>query len=263
MNTNGATAINFDGPNSGPVREFFVTNGRYWIEEFHFDGFRFDATHAIRDQSKEYIIGAVGRAARKAAGTRSIILIAENDLQEARMARPQNEGGDDLDGMWNDDFHHNAVVALTGARNVGYLTITAANRRNSFPLRNMVFFIRVRHFRGEKHCVALRPSAFPRRRSFVASKTTIKSRIPDPGERARFQTSPATLSRNHCASSARTVDTIAVSGTGVRRVQSLSVFCRHRRCIRSRCNSQRSRTMAGAIFIAYRGGNIKNFTCAR
>src|SRR4029453_4374986 len=52
--------INFDGPNSGPVREFFVTNGRYWIEEFHFDGFRFDATHAIRDQSEEYIIGAVG-----------------------------------------------------------------------------------------------------------------------------------------------------------------------------------------------------------
>ena len=60
--------INFDGPNSGPVREFFITNGRYWIEEFHFDGFRFDATHAIRDQSKEYIIAAVGRAARKAAG---------------------------------------------------------------------------------------------------------------------------------------------------------------------------------------------------
>ena len=86
--------INFDGPNSGPVREFFITNGRYWIEEFHFDGFRFDATHAIRDQSKEYIIGAVGRAARDAADSRSIILIAENDLQEARMTRPLNEGGE-------------------------------------------------------------------------------------------------------------------------------------------------------------------------
>ena len=72
--------INFDGPSSGPVREFFITNGRYWIEEFHFDGFRFDATHAIRDESAEYIIGAVGRGAREAAGSRSIILIAENDL---------------------------------------------------------------------------------------------------------------------------------------------------------------------------------------
>ncbi len=111
--------INFDGPNSWPVREFFVTNGRYWIEEFHFDGFRFDATHAIHDQSEEYIIGAVGRAARKAAGSRSIILIAENDLQESKMTRPPNAGGDGLDGMWNDDFHHSAIVALTG-NNVGY-----------------------------------------------------------------------------------------------------------------------------------------------
>src|SRR6266480_3949803 len=112
-------AINFDGPNSEPVREFFITNGRYWIEEFHFDGFRFDATHAIRDRSSEYIIGAVGRAAREAAGSRSIILVAENDLQETKMARPRDEGGDDLDGMWNDDFHHSAVVALTG-RNEAY-----------------------------------------------------------------------------------------------------------------------------------------------
>jgi maltooligosyltrehalose trehalohydrolase len=112
-------AINFDGPNSGPVREFFITNGRYWIEEFHLDGFRFDATHAIRDRSTEYIIGAVGRAAREAAGARSIILVVENDLQEAKMARPRRQGGDDLDGMWNDDFHHSAVVALTG-RNEAY-----------------------------------------------------------------------------------------------------------------------------------------------
>ena len=111
--------INFDGPSSGPVREFFITNGRYWIEEFHFDGFRFDATHAIRDESAEYIIGAVGRGAREAAGSRSIILIAENDLQEAKMTRPPSEGGDGLDGMWNDDFHHSAIVAMTG-NNVGY-----------------------------------------------------------------------------------------------------------------------------------------------
>jgi maltooligosyltrehalose trehalohydrolase len=113
--------INFDGPNSDAVREFFITNGCYWIEEFHFDGFRFDATHAIQDQSTEYIIAAVGRAARKAAGSRSIILIAENDLQESKMTRPQNEGGDGLDGMWNDDFHHSAIVALTG-KDVGYFS---------------------------------------------------------------------------------------------------------------------------------------------
>jgi maltooligosyltrehalose trehalohydrolase len=141
--------INFHGQNSGPVREFFITNGRYWIEEFHFDGFRFDATHAIHDESEEYIIGAIGRAAREAAGLRSIILIAENDLQEAKMVRQRrsesrlqaahrgletspgrvnaelqtsrSEVGDGLDGMWNDDFHHSAIVALTG-QNFGYFS---------------------------------------------------------------------------------------------------------------------------------------------
>ncbi len=118
--------INFDGPKSGPVREFFITNGRYWIEEFHFDGFRFDATHAIHDRSEEYIIAAVGRAARSAAGSRSIILVAENDLQEARMTRRLREGGVGLDGMWNDDFHHSAIVALTG-QNVGYFSDYSGN----------------------------------------------------------------------------------------------------------------------------------------
>jgi maltooligosyltrehalose trehalohydrolase len=113
--------VNFDGRNSRPVREFFITNGRYWIEEFHFDGFRFDATHAIHDQSEEYIICAVGCAAREAAGSRSIVLIAENDLQESKMTRPQSERGDGLDAMWNDDFHHSAIVALTG-QYVGYFS---------------------------------------------------------------------------------------------------------------------------------------------
>jgi maltooligosyltrehalose trehalohydrolase len=114
-------SINFDGPNSGPVREFYITNGRYWTEEFHFDGFRFDATQDVHDESDEYIIGAVGRAARLAAAKRSLILVAENEPQEAKMVRPRSEGGDDLDGVWNDDLHHTALVALTG-RNEAYYT---------------------------------------------------------------------------------------------------------------------------------------------
>ena len=112
-------SINFDGENCGPVREFFITNGRYWIEEFHFDGFRFDATQSIFDRSEEFIVGAIGRAAREAAGERSIVLIAESETQEAKMVRPRSEGGDDLDGLWNDDWHHAAFVALTG-RNEAY-----------------------------------------------------------------------------------------------------------------------------------------------
>src|SRR5437870_518745 len=113
-------SINFDGPESDPVREFFITNGRYWIDEFHFDRFRFDATQEVKDESDEYIIGAIGRAAREAARPREIILIAENERQEAKLIRPRQKGGDDLDAVWNDDFHHSAVVALTGKREAYY-----------------------------------------------------------------------------------------------------------------------------------------------
>jgi maltooligosyltrehalose trehalohydrolase len=172
-------AVNFDGPNSGQVREFFITNGRYWIEEFHFDGFRFDALHAIRDRSGEYIIGAVGRAARQAAGARSIVLIAENDRQEAKMVRPRSEDGDDLDGMWNDDFHHSAV----------------ARHRNLFPPQNTVSFIKARRSHGEKHCVDLPLSGFPRRRSSVSSRTTIKSQIPDRVNESVFKLHPRVIAR--------------------------------------------------------------------
>jgi maltooligosyltrehalose trehalohydrolase len=113
-------SLNFDGENSEPVREFFITNGRYWIDEFHFDGFRFDATQSIVDSSTEYIVGAIGRAARSAAGDRSIILIAENEPQDTKLVRPRSEGGDDLDGLWNDDMHHSAMVALTGKHEAYY-----------------------------------------------------------------------------------------------------------------------------------------------
>ena len=73
---------NFDGENSGPVREFFLSNARYWIDEFHFDGFRFDATQSIFDHSSEHILSALSHVAREAAGARSIVLIAENEPQE-------------------------------------------------------------------------------------------------------------------------------------------------------------------------------------
>jgi maltooligosyltrehalose trehalohydrolase len=182
-------AVNFDGQSSGPVREFFVTNGRYWIEEFHFDGFRFDALHAIRDRSSEYIIGAVGRAARKAAGARSIILIAENDRQEARMVRPRNEGGDDLDGMWNDDFHHSAVVALTGRKEAYYGDYCGAPQefisaaKHGFLYQGQALSWR-KALRGSPS-IGLAPEAFV---CFIENHDQIANT--GPGQRVRFQASP-------------------------------------------------------------------------
>ena len=183
-------AINFDGANSGPVREFFITNGRYWIEEFHFDGFRFDATHAIRDRSSEYIIGAVGRAAREAAGSRSIILVAENDLQDAKMPRPRSEGGDDLDGMWNDDFHHSAVVALTG-RNEAYFSdyLGAPQEFIAAAKYGFLYQGQARSWRKALRGTStfgIAPEVFV---CFIENHDQIANT--GPGQRLRFQTSPS------------------------------------------------------------------------
>ncbi len=108
-----ADAINFDGNSCGPVREFFVANARHWIEEYHFDGFRFDATQAIFDSSAEHILGQITAAARKAAGNKSLYMIAENEPQDVRTVQAPNNGGHGMDAAWNDDFHHTAHVRLT------------------------------------------------------------------------------------------------------------------------------------------------------
>lgn len=110
------TAINFDGPDAGPVREFFVSNAEYWITEFHLDGLRFDATQAIYDQSDEYLLATIQRKAREAARPKEIYLIAENEPQDPSLVRSADERGKGLDALWNDDFHHSSRVALTGCR---------------------------------------------------------------------------------------------------------------------------------------------------
>lgn len=118
--TEWGDALNFDGEDAGPVREYFITNARYWIDEFHFDGLRFDATQQIFDASTPNIITEIAVAAREAAGTRKTILVAENEPQRASLARSREEGGSDLDALWNDDFHHAARVALTGRSEAYY-----------------------------------------------------------------------------------------------------------------------------------------------
>jgi maltooligosyltrehalose trehalohydrolase len=119
-------AINFDGRNCAGVREFFTANAAYWIEEYHFDGLRLDATQALRDSSPEHIIASIAKAARGAAGARSIVLVAENEPQECRLARPLEAGGYGLDAIWNDDFHHAAMVAATGRCEAYYSDFTGS-----------------------------------------------------------------------------------------------------------------------------------------
>ena len=117
--TEWGDAFNFDREHNAPVREFFVSNARYWIDEFHFDGCRLDATQQIFDNSDWHIIAEVTAAIRQAAGSRLTIVIAENERQNVRLVGAPADGGYGLDGLWNDDFHHSAIVTLTG-RNEAY-----------------------------------------------------------------------------------------------------------------------------------------------
>jgi maltooligosyltrehalose trehalohydrolase len=138
-------AINFDGPDAQPVREFFETNARYWIEEFHLDGLRLDATQQIFDRSAENILAVVGRAAREAAGKRWVVLIAENEPQDTRLVRPIDEGGYALDALWNDDFHHSAMVALTG-RGEAYYTDTRGGPQEFISAAKYGYLFQGQHY---------------------------------------------------------------------------------------------------------------------
>lgn len=118
--TEWGEAINYDGKHSGPVREFFIENAGYWIREFHLDGLRLDATQSIFDDSPEHILAAIGRKARQSAHGRSTLLVAENEPQDVRLVRPVTQGGYGLDALWNDDFHHSAMVAMSGHNEAYY-----------------------------------------------------------------------------------------------------------------------------------------------
>jgi maltooligosyltrehalose trehalohydrolase len=109
-------ALNFDGPDAAPVRDHFVQNAGYWIDEFHLDGLRLDALQGIKDASPNHIVATITTAAREAARDRSIIIVAENEQQQGFAVHPPEEGGYGVDAVWNDDFHHSAHVVLTGRR---------------------------------------------------------------------------------------------------------------------------------------------------
>jgi 1,4-alpha-glucan branching enzyme/maltooligosyltrehalose trehalohydrolase len=107
-------AINFDGASSRPVRDFFINNTLYWLEEYRFDGLRFDAVHAILDDSPTHILSEIAASARQRAGSsRNIYLVLENGANEAKYLGPPG-GGTTFDAQWDDDVHHCLHTILTG-----------------------------------------------------------------------------------------------------------------------------------------------------
>ncbi len=101
------------------LRELFITNARYWIDEFHFDGLRIDATQAIVDPSDRHILREMCEAVRAQAAGRRTFIVGENEPQDTSLLSPDTTGCG-VDALWNDDFHHTARVALIGCTD-GYL----------------------------------------------------------------------------------------------------------------------------------------------
>ncbi len=114
-------AINFDGPQSRVVRDFFIHNALYWVEEFHFDGLRLDAVHAIRDDSPVHIVREICDALHSGPGReRQVHVVLENDANQASLLERDAHGAPRAGtAQWNDDLHH-AVHVLTTGETDGY-----------------------------------------------------------------------------------------------------------------------------------------------
>ena len=106
-------AINFDAPGSEVVREFFIHNALYWVQEYRFDGLRLDAVHAISDDSPRHFLQDLSERVRAAVRSRHVHLVLENEDNGYHHLAPTPVPGR-YDGQWNDDFHHVVHVALTG-----------------------------------------------------------------------------------------------------------------------------------------------------
>jgi maltooligosyltrehalose trehalohydrolase len=109
-------AFNLDGPDAVPVRKHFAENPLYWAKEFHIDGFRLDATHAIPDDSPKHLIQEIAEQIQ----VLGAFVICEDPRNERRLVLPRDQGGYGCDAVWADDFHHVVRVQMTN-ENEGYM----------------------------------------------------------------------------------------------------------------------------------------------
>jgi len=111
-------AVNFDGPESDHVRHYFLQNALHWLDRYHIDGFRLDATHAIHDQRPKPFMRELADLVRgyATARGRSPLILAENNLNDPRLALPVRQGGLGLPAIFSEDFHHGVHTLLTGEK---------------------------------------------------------------------------------------------------------------------------------------------------
>ncbi|MGH3946064.1 MAG: malto-oligosyltrehalose trehalohydrolase [Pseudonocardiaceae bacterium] len=146
-------SLNLDGPHSDEVRRYVIDNAREWLRDYHLDGLRLDAVHALRDTRATHLLEELTIEVDSLAGhlRRPLSLIAESDLNDPRLVTPRAAGGYGLAAQWNDDIHHCLHATLTGERK-GYYADFGALPDLARTLRGVFFHDgRWSHFRQRSH----------------------------------------------------------------------------------------------------------------
>ena len=134
-------AVNYDGAGGAAVRELVVGNALHWAREYHVDGLRLDATHAIIDDSPVHLLAELAERVRaEGAPGRSFVLFAEDERNERALALPRAEGGMGLDGVWADDLHHQLRAMVAGDREGYFASFSGSAEDVAATLRKGWFY---------------------------------------------------------------------------------------------------------------------------
>lgn len=166
------SSLNLDGPDSEPVRRYIIDNALMWLGDYHVDGLRLDAVHALRDHSAIHLLEelAVEVSALSAATGRPLSLVAESDLNDPRLITGREANGYGLDGQWSDDFHHAVHVALTRETTGYYADFEPLGALAKVLDRGFFHDGTYSSFRGRSHGRAIDTERMPTWRLVVASQ---------------------------------------------------------------------------------------------
>ena len=151
--------VNLDGEGSAEVRRYIIDSALMWLRDYHVDGLRLDAVHALADESDTHLLEQLATEVESLSAhlNRPLTLIAESDLNDSRLVTPREGGGYGLDAQWSDDFHHAVHVATTGETDGYYADFAPLGcaregvQRRVLPRRQVLQLPRPRARSADRH----------------------------------------------------------------------------------------------------------------